>query len=687
MNKPRNSFKDFRSIIRLISSVGINLVLVMNLFSQSSTFRLAPLFQDNMILQQQTDVTIWGKGNPGSLVVIQTSWGKIADAVVQSDGNWTAKVSTPKAGGPFQMTFRYGKYITVVRNILIGEVWLCSGQSNMEMPLEGWPPSDTIANSANEIDHALYPTIRMFSVMQVYEPAPVNICVGNWTECSPLDVRKFSATAFYFGKILSKELKVPIGLINSSFGGTSIEAWMSKQGLNPFEEFSGQLKKLDESQEGLRSLNQWITNHKSIDVTEQDPLRRWEGFSFQDEKCSARAYNDSSWKEMKLPTLWEQTSVGEFDGVVWFRKSVVIPNTWIGKELILQLGPIDDMDETYVNGQQIGRHMMDGYYSTNRIYKINAPIVKDSLLQIAVRVIDIRGGGGIWGNGIKMKVAPDSLSDGISIEGNWKFLPVAELKSNTFYIYGAEGCEFNYRPKFSLPFSQATPTSLFNGMINPLLPFTIKGVIWYQGENNVPNPLLYKKLFPAMIADWRKVFQSGEFPFYFVQIAPYDYDKDSKSQLLREAQCEALSVKNTGMAVTLDIGNPKNIHPTDKEDVGKRLAFWALAKTYGKKIPFSGPLYKSMKASKGKIILSFEHIGKGLILKDRNGDFNFLVAGEDKVFKKALVAVEGKNLVVYHPEISKPIAVRYAWSNIEESTFFNKDGLPAPPFRTDTWPE
>ena len=484
MNKRRSSFKNIRLIIRLIASGGINLVFIINLFPQSSTFQLAPLFQDNMVLQQQRSVPIWGKGSPGTQVVIKTSWGKNISAVVNPEGSWVASLLTPKAGGPFQISIRHGNYVMVVRNILVGEVWLCSGQSNMEMPLEGWPPSDTIANSAGEIDQALYPTIRMFSVMHAYEPAPAERCIGNWTECSPRDVRGFSATAFYFGKILSKELKVPIGLINSSVGGTSIEAWMSKQSLNPFREFSDQLRKLDESQESVRSLNQWVTGHKSIAVTEQDPLRKWEGLNFQDEKCSGRAYNDSDWNEMKLPTLWEQTSVGEFDGVVWFRKSVVIPSAWIGKELILQLGPIDDMDEAYVNGQLVGRHMTDGYYSTNRIYTVNAPIVKDSLLQIAVRVIDLRGGGGIWGKGMKMKVAPDSLSDGVSLDSNWKYLPVAEYKANTFYVYGEEGREYNRRPKFPLEFSQATPTSLFNGMINPLLPFTIKGVIWYQGENN-----------------------------------------------------------------------------------------------------------------------------------------------------------------------------------------------------------
>ncbi len=236
-------------------------------------------------------------------------------------------------------------------------------------------------------------------------------------------------------------------------------------------------------------------------------------------------------------------------------------------------------------------------------------------------------------------------------------------------------------------FSANTPTTLFNGMIHPLIPFTIKGAIWYQGENNVSNPELYEKLLSSLISSWRKDFQCGDFPFYFVQIAPYDYGVKTKSQLLREAQLKALSVKNTGMVVTLDIGNPKNIHPADKEDLGKRLASWALAKTYQKKIPFSGPLYKSMKALPGKIILSFDYADRGMVLKPINGGLNFLIAGEDRVFQKAVVRVEGKNLIVSHPEIAKPVSVRYAWSNTEEGTLFNKEGLPASSFRTDDWNE
>jgi sialate O-acetylesterase len=663
----------------------INLAMVINLSAQPSAFRMASLFQDNMVLQQERSVPIWGKGTPGTDIIIKTSWGKTATVVVLPDGNWSAKISTPKAGGPFQIVIQHDKMTSVIRNILVGEVWLCSGQSNMEMPLEGWPPSDTIMNSGRDIGNALYPTIRMFSVMRTYEPAPAEECIGNWMECSPVDVRGFSATAFHFGKVLSENLKVPIGLINSSFGGTFIEAWTSKEGLKAFAEFNNILNKLDESKETARQMNQWITSHKSLPVTEQDPLKRYEGFNFNDDKCSERNFNDSSWGEMKLPVFWEQTSMGDFDGAVWFRKSVVIPNTWIGKELILQLSPIDDLDETYVNGQPVGRHMTDGYWSTNRIYKIAAPIVKDSVLQLAVRVIDMRGGGGIWGKGIKMKVAPDSVSDGISLEGNWKYLPVAEFKVNTFYVYGAEGCEYNNRPKFPINFSQNTPTSLFNAMISPLVPFSIKGAIWYQGENNVSNAAFYKNLFPAMINDWRQKFLVGEFPFYFVQIAPYDYGKDSKSQLLREAQLQTLSVKNTGMAVIMDIGNPKNIHPANKEDVGKRLAAWALAKTYSKKVMYSGPLYKSMKVQKDKIVLSFDCADAGLVLNKYGEEHNILIAGEDKVFKKAVVNVKGKTLVVSNPEIKKPVAVRYAWSNTEEATLFNKEGLPASSFRTDNW--
>lgn len=680
-------FRHFAKIVR--SRCGLLLAMIacaVPALAQSSSFRFAPLFTDNVILQQRSIVPVWGKGIPGAALVLRSSWGNELRAQVGVDGNWTFKLPTPKAGGPFQISVQYGDTIFVLRNVMIGEVWLCSGQSNMEMPVGGWPPSDTVANASAEIQQALFPTIRIFTVKHAYEPAPRDNCVGNWAECSSIDVRNFSATAFFFGRMLSKTLHVPIGLIHSSYGGTPIEAWMSEKGLAPFSEFAESLKKLDQSKDSVIVLDQWITRHPAITINERDPFHRWEGLKFQDDDCALRSFNDTSWSEMILPTLWEQTSMGDFDGAVWFRKLVSIPSAWKGQNLVLQLGPIDDMDETFVNGQTVGSHLKEGFWSIDRVYKIPGPIVKDSLLSIAVRVLDQQVGGGIWrSRTMKMMVLREGDSTGISLEGNWKYLPVAEYRSNVFYVFGAKGNEFSKRPKLPIGFGSGTPTALFNGMINPLVPFTVKGAIWYQGENNVYAPDLYKKLFPALIKDWRTAFSCGNFPFYFVQLAPFSYTKPEQSQYLREAQMQTLSVENTGMAVTLDIGSAKTIHPADKQDVGKRLALWALAKTYGKKIPFSGPLYKSTKIVNGKIILSFDHAGRGLVLKERNGEHYIAIAGENRMFKKANVQVKGKTLVVSSPEVPKPVAVRYGWGNTVEGTLFNTDGLPASSFRTDDW--
>jgi sialate O-acetylesterase len=687
MNKLRIGIGISTILFRVISAAGINLIFVVCLFTQSFQLQLAPLFQDNMVLQQQHSVPIWGKGTPGESIVIRSSWGKSVVTSVDANGLWKAVISTPKAGGPFQISVRQGKSLIVVRNILSGEVWLCSGQSNMEMPMDGWPPSDTIMNSVNETEESLYPSIRMFSVKRSVEAGPNDCCTGRWIECSPLDVGSFSAAAYYFGKTLQSHLNVPIGLINSSYGGTNIESWMSNEALQPFQEYTESIKRLETCRDSLRLIDSWICQHPTINLTGRNPEKKWEGLNFGDEKCAVTDFDDKSWTEMKLPVFWEQTPLGEFDGVVWFRKQVEIPVEWRGKDLILQLGPIDDMDETFVNGQSVGKLLSGGYWHVNRVYKVAGSLTRDSLLVIAVRVIDTQSGGGIYGRGKKLVLYKDSITTGISLEGYWKYMPVAEYRSDIFYCYESTGNEFSKRPKLSMNLSKDTPTSLYNGMIHPLIPFAIKGAIWYQGENNVGNPKIYGNLLSSLIDNWRKDFQCGDFPFCFVQIAPYNYGVNAKSQLLREAQFQTLAVKNTGMVVTLDIGNPKNIHPANKEELGKRLASWAMAKAYKKNIPYSGPLYKSMKAIQGKIVLSFDYADRSLVLKPRNGELNFMIAGEDKLFKKATVKVQGKTLVVSNPEISKPVSVRYAWSNTEEGTLFNKDGLPASSFRTDDWKE
>ena len=638
-----------------------------------------------MVLQQRMRVPIWGKGVPSIRVTVKGSWGHKSNTVVGPDSMWSLKLATPGAGGPYEISIRLGDSTITFKDVLIGEVWLCSGQSNMEMPLEGWPPNDTIWNSASAIEHSFNPKIRLYDVQRNCAVVPLSECVGGWRVCSPSSVCSFSASAYFFGRRLFESLKVPIGLIEASWGGTPVEAWMSKGMLSKFGEYTTMLAKIDECRESLLELSQWLSQRPTINVTTRPPLEKWEGLQFQDEDCSKRDFPDSTWHEMSLPTYWERASLGEFDGAVWFRKQVAVPSQWIGKTLSLHLGPVDDMDETYVNGKKVGETMKDGFWKMERVYIIPSAVANDSVLSIAVRVVDTQGGGGMWGDGKPMFISSDSGAITIPLEGTWKYLPVAEYRAGTFFVFGANDNQFKNRPKLPMDFSAYSPTALFNGMISPIIPFAIKGVIWYQGESNTDKPSLYKETFPAMIEDWRKAFHLGDFPFYYVQIAPYSYGGQTNSQLLREAQFQSLKVKNTGMAVTLDIGNPKNIHPANKKEVGTRLALWALGKTYGKKVAWSGPLFKSMKTVKGTLVLSFDHVGKGLVLRDQESDQNFTIAGEDKVFRKAKVKVNGKNLVVFHPDIHDPLAVRYAWSDTSQGTLFNKEGLPASSFRTDTW--
>ena len=662
-------------------------VLLMSLFKSSySNYLILPsVFSDNMVLQQKAEVIFWGKTVSENRIKISTGWGVSAETVASKDGSWITKIKTPRAGGPYQITIQSGDTSIVYKNVLIGEVWICSGQSNMEMPLEGWPPKDTIINSKEEIKNAYNSKIRLFTVSRAVSYKSEFNVTGEWRVCDSVTAAKFSATAYFFGKKLNEKLKVPIGLINTSWGGTPIETWTSDKYLRETGRFDSTLDKIISSYEEIRKQRQWIENHPVIDISKRDLETKWQNLEFDDSLCSKPDFNDTTWRIMNLPAYWENTEVGNFDGVVWFRKRVKIPEAWVNKDLVLELGPVDDMDRTYVNGEIIGRTEKAGYWQQDRIYNIPGEIIKDTLLTIAVRVLDNGGGGGIYGDKAKMKIHPVGEGTGISIAANWKYLPVAEFIDGKFYIYGSLRGEYYLRPVTPVEISAYTPSILYNAMIAPLTSYTIKGAIWYQGETNTNHPKLYDTLLPLMIKNWRNDWNLGNFPFYYVQIAPYNYGKTTYSELLREAQLNTLSVPNTGMVVTMDIGNPQNIHPGNKKEVGDRLAFWALAKTYNKKLPYSGPLFKSMRIQKNKVTLSFKYTSGGLVVKPLNGENNFIIAGEDKVFKKASVKVKGNKLIVFNPDVTSPVAVRYAWSNVAEATLFNKKGLPASSFRTDDW--
>ncbi len=662
---------------------------------ESKALELPAIFGDNMVMQQKTENPIWGKASSGENIEITSSWGEKTTAKAKTSGKWMAKIKTPAAGGPYELNIKGQDTTITFKNVLIGEVWVCSGQSNMEMPLAGWPPRDTIKNSAKEIKNANYPKIRLFTVVKSVSVKSEEDCKGSWEECNPETAKYFSATAYFFGKKIHRELGIPVGLIHTSWGGTPAESWVSPKYLGKVEGFSDFVKNMDKLSLQEEEYVDWLGSHLVITPTSEDE-RGGKGISFNDTICPFPDLNDSDWKEMSLPTLWESTELGIFDGVVWFRKEINIPESWKGKDLILELGPIDDIDITFFNDERVGGYEGMGFWTVERKYTIPSKLVKKGINVIAVRVVDLQGGGGIYGEEAQMKIYPlKTDTKPIKLAGTWKYLPVAQYREGVFYIFGAEENDFyTTRPDF-MGVTAYTPTVLYNAMIAPIVPYGIKGAIWYQGESNVGRHEQYKQLFPAMIESWRTAWNLGKFPFYFVQIAPYVYDdkEDPVSAKLREAQLETmLSVKNTGMAVTLDIGEVDNIHPSDKLDVGNRLALWALAKDYGKNdIIYSGPVFKEMIKKGSRITLRFDHVGSGLVAKTDSSDYGnltgFQLAGKDKVFVDAQTCIENNTVILYSKQAYDPIAVRYAFKNGSEASLFNKEGLPASSFRSDDWDE
>lgn len=669
---------------KLISLMLIMLVLLPNCGKKEMNLTLPSIFNDDMVLQRNSEVAFWGHGTQGIKVEVKAEWGQKNSTLVNNEGQWKLKLKTPKAGGPYKIDIITDNETISYENVLIGEVWICSGQSNMEMPVKGWPPGDTIRNSEQEIKNADYPQIRLFTVERAVAHKPRFDCNGIWSECSPETVGDFSATAYFFGRRLHKKLDIPIGLIHSSWGGTPAESWTPAEELKTMEDFRPTIEKLKDAKTQLTKLNNWLEDLNQIDMSRIQGEDKWQGLDFNDSQLSKANYDDGNWQIMELPAAWEKTELGQFDGAAWFRKKVDIQAA--DRDYVLELGPIDDMDVTYFNGKKIGGVEKTGYWQKNRVYEIPKNLVVPGQNTIAVRVIDNQGGGGIYGQSEQMKIYPKNNSEqSISLATKWKYMPVAEYKNGIFYIYGQGKKSYTNRPNPDVTLNAYTATCLYNAMIYPIIPFSIRGAIWYQGESNVGRAAQYKKLFPLMIKAWRKHWDQGDFPFYYVQIAPYNYEEGSKSQRLREAQLKTLSLKNTGMVVTTDISTPKTIHPGNKQDVGARLAKWALAKDYGfSNIVYSGPLYKSMKIEDNKIRIFFNHDNGGLIRYGKELT-SFTIADANHEFVPAQASIDGNSVLVWSEKIDKPVAVRFGWSEKPEPNLFNKAGLPASPFRTDNW--
>jgi len=635
--------------------------------------KVNPLFADHMVLQRQSAVDFWGECCPGQKLKLSASWGKTATTTADTHGKWKVKLATPKAGGPYTLIIATADKTIAIKDVLIGEVWLASGQSNMDISVSGGLPNDTIYNSKFEIEHANYPNIRLLKVPFNISTSEIDsIGKSAWIAASPQTVGGFSATAYFYARKLYQELHIPIGIIQSSIGGTPAEAWTSKESLVKIGDFNKTIDGLGKLQ---NTINKWYDKctYQAVPQSDDD----WKNIQLYDQAAAQPKYNDSKWETMKLPGRFDRLSSGDFDGVMWLRRKFVVED--ITADYVLKVGSVDDMDETYINGQKVGGLMGGGFANTGREMAIPASLLVKGVNTIAIRAIDTGGPGFVNG-----PIVLTSKKGDVSLEGEWKARLIAENVSGKFYSFGLQA-NLSERPNISL-LNSNSPAVLFNAMIHPLIPYTIKGVIWYQGESNVGRAEQYKRLFPLMIQDWRSRW-GYEFPFYYVQIAPFLYDaadQKNQSQKLRNAQRYALQLPKTGMVVTLDIGKLSTAHPAFKQDVGHRLARFALANEYGKKQVTSGPLYKKVTVTGHKLTIQFDPKTVGSGLKASSEELaGFEVAGKDKVYVPAHAEIVDNNIIVGSSLIIKPVYVRYAWSDGFAATLYNKEGLPASTFSSE----
>ncbi|MDR1814767.1 MAG: 9-O-acetylesterase [Tannerella sp.] len=628
-------------------------------FTAEAAVKLSPLFTNNMVLQQKTEAPIWGTASAGKKVTIVTSWdNKTYSVTAEKDGKWSAKIQTPEAGNtPYTITVSDGSKVTL-KNVMIGEVWICSGQSNMEMPLAGW---GKVFDYEHEIATANYPNIRLLHIDKKISEHPRAdfTAVGNgWQVCSPATIGNFSSVAYFFGRHLQQTLNIPIGLINTSWGGTVAEAWTSGESLKHIPDFADAVSEIEKTDEKTVALKM-KTWQDAVAASDKEMKNRIK-------TISSPAWDITQWKTAAQTGAWEKDILPDYDGVVWYRKMVEIPSTWAGKELHLNLGSIDDEDVTYFNGTKVGGI---NSYGETRSYTIPKSLVKSGKNVILVRVYDSGGGGGLIGPADQQYIELKSGgTERISIDAGWN--------------YNAVGGE---RPKTDNPNRVSV---LYNAMIHPLVPYAFQGAIWYQGEANVGRAAQYAELLPLMIRDWRKAW-GREVPFYLVQLANYMERKSDPSEsgwaLLREAQSKTLHLENTGMSVTIDIGDADDIHPKKKQEVGRRLALIAENNTYNRKdVVCSGPVYLDYKIEGNKIRIAFDN-AEGLKSSDGKELTGFAIAGSDRRFRWASAVIEGEEIVVSAPEVEFPVAVRYAWADNPACNLTNAAALPASPFRTDSW--
>jgi sialate O-acetylesterase len=650
-NKNRIDTKTMK--IRLSSFLLILLIAQVG-FSQ---VRLPRLISDGMILQRETPVKIWGWAKAGEKVSLQLNKQSF-QAIADKKGNWQIILPQQQTGGPFDMSIQASNQITL-KNILFGDVWLCSGQSNMEYPMSRLKDrySKEIANCENS-------SIRQFKIPMKYDfnAPPEDYSGGKWEEANSQTILNFSGVAYFFARDLYEKYHVPIGILNAAVGGTPAEAWMSADALKDFPQYIAEAEKCKDQS----YINKILDEERVI-------YSAWYGKLNQNDKglssqpnWKVPSMNSSDWATMVIPGYWADEGMNNVNGAMWFRKEIDLPSSMIGKSAWIQMGRIVDADSVFINSQFIGT---TSYQYPQRKYTIPANVLKAGKNVIVVRLISSSGKCGF------IKDKPYKLftpGDTIQLAGEWKCklgTTMEPLQGQTFFQY--------------------KPTGLYNGMLAPSTNYAIKGAVWYQGESNADRYNEYQKLLTSLITDWRQKRAQGNFPFIIVQLPNYMDAKDEPSESnwaeFRYAQLKTLSVENTALVVTIDLGDWNDIHPQNKLDVGKRVALAAEQRAYGDtKVVASGPIFQSMKTTGNKIELTFSNTGSGLTVKGGGELKQFSIAGADKKYSWANAKIEGNRIIVWNDAVVHPFYIRYAWAdNPEGANLYNKDGLPASPFTTE----
>lgn len=624
------------------------------------------IFGDHMVLQANQTIPVWGRAAPGEKIVVQLGTCR-ETTTATPEGQWRVNLPAHPVAEGLTLTIR-GDTELQFKDVLVGEVWVGSGQSNMQ-----WPVSQSLISSG-DLARANNPRIRFFTVDRTTSLTPLQDVKGAWQTCDTGTVLKFSAVAYFFGRKLEKDLGRPVGLINASWGGTRIEPWTPFAALGKIPDFGSALQALAEQR---RDIGKKLDDYQQ--KIQKARALRAEALALEaDESLGAEyrraGFDDSRWSPIEVNGVqWEKTVLPNFDGVVWYRRTVDLPAEWAGRDLILNLGPVDEMDVTWFNETRVGgtglmRKEEVQYWDHPRVYKVPGSAVKSGLNTLVVRVIDTGYAGGIWGaspDAMKLTLASEAGGGGVSLAGTWKYQVAVQ-----------------FIPEPKAPVNTATPTALYNAMIHPLVPYAIRGVIWYQGEANVAEGPAYLPKMQALIEGWREAWGQGDFPFYYVQLAPYTYGTNSHFlPVFWDVQRRAMGITNTGMAVTTDLGNLRDIHPRRKVQVGERLALWALAKTYvDSRLTYSGPLARSAAREGAQVRVCFAHAEGGLHGLEGESLSWFDLAGTDGLFVRANARIEGETVRVWSDSVAKPIRVRYGFAVEAAPELTNAQGLPASPF-------